>query len=38
MVDYKKLKQLEIKKDFYIADHLYEHFNCKILDKMNFIN
>ena len=36
MVDYKKLKQLEIKKDFYIADHLYEHFNCKILDKNEF--
>ena len=33
MVNYKYLKEKQFINKFYIADHLYEHYNCLILNK-----
>jgi len=38
MVSYDYLKKNEHLKDFYIADHLYEHYNCLVLDKTELNN
>ena len=38
MINYDYLKTKQQNRDFYIADHLYEHYNCLILDKTEFNN
>ncbi len=38
MISYDYLKKKQRYKDFYIADHLYEHYNCLVLNKVELDN
>ena len=38
MIGYDQLKKYKLKDFFFLGDHLYEHYNCKALNKKELFN